>query len=316
MKDNFISICIPAYKRIDFLQKLLDSIAVQTFRDFEVIITDDSPSDDVQVFCKNYEDKFILRYYRNRKAFGSPENWNEAIRKATGEWIKLMHDDDWFADTKSLEKFATAAKIQQAGFIFSGYTNVFIETGKKATYSMNGWERHLLRKSPVNLLKKNFIGHPSTTLIRNNRGNWYDPNFKWVVDIEFYIRVLREGSAYYYIPEPLVNLGMSSAQVTATSFRIPSIEIPENIELLRKLSPASLKRMYAYDYYWRFIRNLSVRDMQVVAQYYSGAAVPLLLQKMIRQQNYISAKLMQFGVIAKITMLGTYCWNRLRGRMY
>ncbi|MGZ5190970.1 MAG: glycosyltransferase family 2 protein, partial [Flavisolibacter sp.] len=35
----FVSICIPAYKRPDFLIRLLDSIRVQTFKDFEVIVT-------------------------------------------------------------------------------------------------------------------------------------------------------------------------------------------------------------------------------------------------------------------------------------
>ena len=38
-----ISICIPAYKHPDFLKRLLDSISIQSFRDFEVIISDDSP---------------------------------------------------------------------------------------------------------------------------------------------------------------------------------------------------------------------------------------------------------------------------------
>jgi glycosyltransferase involved in cell wall biosynthesis len=45
--NPLISICIPAYKRTEFLQRLLDSIDIQTFKNFEVIVTDDSPGNDV-----------------------------------------------------------------------------------------------------------------------------------------------------------------------------------------------------------------------------------------------------------------------------
>jgi glycosyltransferase involved in cell wall biosynthesis len=53
--DDFplISICIPAYKRIEFLQRLFDSIAIQTYKGYEVIITDDSPDEVVATFVKN-----------------------------------------------------------------------------------------------------------------------------------------------------------------------------------------------------------------------------------------------------------------------
>ena len=48
-ESPLISICIPAYKRIDYLQKLLDSISIQTFKDYEVIVTDDSPDESVEI---------------------------------------------------------------------------------------------------------------------------------------------------------------------------------------------------------------------------------------------------------------------------
>jgi len=43
-----ISICIPAYKNVGFLERLLHSISIQSFADYEVVITDDSPDDSVK----------------------------------------------------------------------------------------------------------------------------------------------------------------------------------------------------------------------------------------------------------------------------
>ena len=120
MSDILISICIPAYSRVAFLQRLLASIAVQTFKDFEVIITDDSPGSDVQEVCSRYADAFPLIYYKNEPALGTPENWNEGIRRASGKWIKLMHDDDWFATPGALQQFAHATQQHQRPSDLSG----------------------------------------------------------------------------------------------------------------------------------------------------------------------------------------------------
>src|SRR5580693_3489003 len=98
--NPLISICIPAYKRTNFIRRLLDSICLQTFMDFEVIVTDDSETDEVERFCATYQSRIKLLYYRNPVALGTPGNWNEAIRRSSGQWIKLMHDDDWFSDQR------------------------------------------------------------------------------------------------------------------------------------------------------------------------------------------------------------------------
>src|ERR1043166_5570237 len=111
------SICIPAYKRVNFLKRLLDSIAAQSFKDFEVIITDDSPGNEVYDLTEHYKDNFTILYLKNPATLGTPANWNEAISHARGEWIKLMHDDDWFSSSESLAIFAEHAH-EDCRFVF------------------------------------------------------------------------------------------------------------------------------------------------------------------------------------------------------
>ena len=55
MKESlFISICIPAYKHVDYLQRLLDSILIQTYKNFEIIITDDRPDNSVEILLEKH----------------------------------------------------------------------------------------------------------------------------------------------------------------------------------------------------------------------------------------------------------------------
>ncbi|HEY4935407.1 MAG TPA: glycosyltransferase, partial [Puia sp.] len=58
----FISICIPAYQRSGYLRRLLDSIEIQTFHRFEVIITDDSPGSELQDLVENHPLHPMIRY--------------------------------------------------------------------------------------------------------------------------------------------------------------------------------------------------------------------------------------------------------------
>src|SRR5690606_10656805 len=131
MNRPLISICIPAYKNEEYVKRLLDSISVQTFRDFEVIVTDDSRSTALQILCDSFRNRFPITYYANEAQLNTPGNWNRAISYAKGEWVKLMHDDDWFTGADSLQKFVEVAKSQAVDFIFSGFFNVYADGSTK-----------------------------------------------------------------------------------------------------------------------------------------------------------------------------------------
>jgi glycosyltransferase involved in cell wall biosynthesis len=306
-----ISICIPAFKRAEYLKRLLDSISIQSYKDFEVIITDDSNDNSVADLIPINQKKFSLIYKKNKEPLGSPENWNEAIRHAQGQWIKLMHDDDWFTNENSLQEFAdTALKFTDSSFIFSGYCEIDILKNKKHEFVINNFHLKLLRKSPLNLFKRNFIGHPSTTLIKREYASFYDPNFKWVVDFEFYIRYLIQKNGLVSIRKPLINIGLNEFQITKRSFRNPAIEIPEVIRLYYKLPPKSLRNIFVYDYYWRFIRNLSIRTLKDIREYIlDDIPIPKVIQKMIKMQSNWSHQLLKNGVISKSLMFFSYLMN-------
>ena len=105
-----VSICIPAYNQPDKLIYLLDSIRIQTFKNFEVIVSDDSSDNSVQQLCEQYSD-LKIQYYKNTPSKGTPQNWTYSISKAEGEWVKIMHHDDYFADRHALEKFVEFADL-------------------------------------------------------------------------------------------------------------------------------------------------------------------------------------------------------------
>lgn len=310
MRDlPFISICIPVYKRIHFLGRLLDSIAVQEYKDFDVIITDDSPGSEVEIFVKKYEQKFTLTYVKNPVSLGTPENWNEAIRRASGQWIKIMHDDDWFTNAHSLNEFADAAMSNPGCFIFSNYTNVFEGSGKEEIVDQEMWRYKLFLKNPSILVAKNIIGPPSVTIHPNDKNLFYDKRLKWLVDIDFYIRRLKQNKPVH-ISSPIVNVGIGEEQVTTSVKNVATVEIPEQFILLGKEGIASLKNVLVYDYYWRFVRNFKIKSVDFFKNNGYHDEIPEVIKNIISFQKKLPKNLLSFGLCSKLLMYISYIKNK------
>jgi glycosyltransferase involved in cell wall biosynthesis len=313
MADNhevLISICIPVYKRVDFLKRLLDSIRIQTFRNFEVVVTDDSPGTEIEEFSGQYRQFFPVRYFRNQISLGTPENWNEGIRQARGEWIKLMHDDDWFADTNSLNAYVTA--IQQypnTGLFFSAYENHFLDFNSTEKMRASPFRLWQLVKWPATLISRNVIGAPSVTIFKKDLGIYYDNRLKWLVDIDYYARVVPV-TKVRYINKILVNIGLGHHQVTQDCFRQRPVEIPENFYVLNKWGIDKLKHILVYDAWWRLMRNLKIRNRKDIEDSGYHGPIHKVLTNMIGRQCKIPDSLINIGFVSKLFMFASYLQDR------
>jgi glycosyltransferase involved in cell wall biosynthesis len=309
-----ISICIPAYQRVNYLKRLLDSISVQTFRNFEVIVTDDSSNNSVGELTTEYAPLFTIKYQKNSSALGTPENWNEGIRLAQGQWIKIMHDDDWFALPQSLERFAELiVKNPEASFLFSG-SNFVRNDEVFGGMHISKWQQSVLKKDPCNLYYKNLIGPPSVTIHRNQRHVWYDRNMKWLVDVDFYMRYLQKGYTYAFTGDALINVGYSESQVTEQVFHDKNVFVKENLMMLQKQPHAILKRIWNYDYTWRMMRNYNIKSVKELQELYPPAAnnIPAYHANIISHQKYIPGPILKIGIFSKIFMTISFVISRLQ----
>lgn len=307
-----ISICIPAYKRADYLRRLLDSISIQTFRDFEVIVSDDSPGLEVKHLCDEFQTHFAIKYVHNSVPLGTPANWNASMRLATGDWIKLMHDDDWFSRKDSLALFVQAVRDNPGiDFIFSAYTNRYLIDDRRETVKAPVSRRKQLARDPVTLFASNIVGPPSVVMHRKDLATQYDEKVKWVVDIDFYVRYLRN-RRFHYVDTPLVNVGIGDDQVTADCFRKRQVEIPEAFHLLQKTGHRHLNNILVYDGWWRLLRNLEIRHVRDVSESGFAGDIPVTIRSMIYWQSKFPLKTLRFGPLSKSLMFLNYIYNKKR----
>ena len=154
-----VSICIPAYKQVEYLQRTLQSIQLQKFQNYEIIVTDDSPGDSVESLLKTFNFQGKLKYFRNKKSLGSPENWNEAVRHATAEYVKIMHHDDWFLKEDSLERFVKLLdEDNSADFGFSATLAWQVDVDRRLIHQATDKQIRNLFENPLCLFFGNFVG--------------------------------------------------------------------------------------------------------------------------------------------------------------
>ena len=110
-----ISLCIPHYNRIEFLQVVLDSIAAQTYQDLEVIVSDDCSSDDSERVLMSMKTSFRvpLIYERQKSNIGYDANLRRSMELASGDYLFVLGNDDALNDHQAIDQLVTS--ILRAG---------------------------------------------------------------------------------------------------------------------------------------------------------------------------------------------------------
>ncbi|CAH1662265.1 Glyco_trans_2-like domain-containing protein [Hyphomicrobiales bacterium] len=264
-----VSICIPAYKQVEFLRITLASIADQRFEDYEVIVSDDSPNGDVEELVGEFGFGGRLRYVRNAEALGSPRNWNAALALAQGEYLKILHHDDHFSDPHALGRFVGLLDDNpQALFAFSGTNVENVEDGSRRHHRISDAQAKSLALFPEQLFMGNVIGAPSATIVRRALGIEYDTRMKWLVDLDYYIRALRVRSTFAYTPEPLITTPTSAAhQVTELVRDDAAVDIGEALMLFEKCLDRLKSEPDAQEIWIRLLRKYEIRSADDLARF-------------------------------------------------
>ena len=91
MSKPFFSIIVPAHNSAEFINRCLDSVKMQTFTDYELIVVLDDCRDDTDQIALLYTDKVLITWH-GRDGLAR----NAGIDAAEGEWILFLDDDDWW----------------------------------------------------------------------------------------------------------------------------------------------------------------------------------------------------------------------------
>ena len=156
------------------------------FKDFEIVVSDHSTDNTIKDICDKWSEKLTLVYVINDCGRGiiSP-NINNAMRFCTGQWIKILFQDDFLFNANSLSlqsKFA--------------YNNIDCKWFMTTFYHSNtGHDFYRLfhpRWNDMIWTGNNTMGCPSGMSIINNNLIYFDENLNWLMDVDYYKRMFEK----------------------------------------------------------------------------------------------------------------------------
>jgi len=209
-----VTVIMPNFNGAEYIGVAIESILLQTFIDFELIVIDDASTDKSLEIIRSYNDQRI-KLLCNNTNLGVAESRNKGLRESQGEYIAFLDSDDYSYPSRLAEQLHFMEINQDFGMIGSS-VEVIDENGKS---SGEVWEYpEPYYKIPSILLFKNYFVQ-SAVFARKIAfpDGFYQSQFKVAQDYDLWVRIAKN-SKVWNLPQVLVQYrnhqyGISKASV-------------------------------------------------------------------------------------------------------
>ena len=131
MAEPLVSIAVPTYNRVEELKKVLDCFCNQTYRNIEIIVSDNCSTDNTPEMMSEYiKSDSRIKYFRQIENIGMKRNGDFLFSNVSGELFFLASDDDWWDNNFVFELVNLLKENKDAVCAFSDFQEVDIN-GKK-----------------------------------------------------------------------------------------------------------------------------------------------------------------------------------------
>jgi glycosyltransferase involved in cell wall biosynthesis len=236
----WLSVLMPVYNGSRFLPAALESISQQEVSGLEIIALDDGSDDDSLEILHSYQKKMPLSIH----SVPHTGNWvaltNQALRQAQGNYISLLHQDDYWLEGRVARLRGMTQQFPEVGFWlhpvrfvnpqgrFHGHWNCPLPVNTPLLYSQV-WEH---------LLVQNFIGIAAPLFKRSlaNQAGGMDESLWYTADWDYWLK-LSALTTSYYLPESLAAFRVHPQSQTAVrSFDLPAFQLQLEMVLNRHLA--------------------------------------------------------------------------------
>jgi glycosyltransferase involved in cell wall biosynthesis len=169
-----VSVLIPTYNRPQYFEKALKSVLIQSYRNIEIIICDDSTNDETEKLVRAYRKVAKnIKYVRNTPRLGGVKNFRKCMDLARGQFINYLMDDDLFHPQKI--EIMTKVMVDDKDIALVTSSRVAIDANDTPGEEIGGLNMYLQESRSFEGAKvadlcmrtaTNLIGEPTTVLFR------------------------------------------------------------------------------------------------------------------------------------------------------
>lgn len=256
--NPLVSIVIPVYNGSNFLSQAIDAALSQTYNNLEIIVVNDGSNDQdaTEKIALSYGDK--ITYYSKSNG-GVSSALNYGIMKMKGEYFSWLSHDDLYEPQKIEIEIQELARIQDKENTIVCCSDSLIDINGKPIYHPSLKLEGMY--SGENLFKifftKHLIINGCTLLIHKSIFTRFGDfnTFKYIQDIECWIKFMLNGVFFYFIKDSLVKMRVHDGQVTVRYPELYYVEmrqfcnsIIDDFILPEKMSKSCIEAFMIFQY--------------------------------------------------------------------
>ena len=188
MPNPFFSIITCCYNSAQFIERNLDSVVKQSFKDYEQIVIDGLSSDNTIEIIKKYSEIDSSISIQEAEPKGIANAMNLGIKKSKGDWLIFLNSDDFLNNDQVLENVFNFIKNNPASWYYGQAKYIGDFDRKENIYPRRWYHRHFYYRL---LFFINFINHQAVFLNKNlfNKYGLYNENIVGGMDYEYWFRI-------------------------------------------------------------------------------------------------------------------------------
>lgn len=242
MAEDLISIVLPIYNGEKYMRESIDSVIMQSYKNWELIIVNDCSTDNTAEIANGYVQKDSrIKYYKNEKNMRLPKTLNRGFSLAKGDYLTWTSDDNLFKEN-ALEKMILALKKDNADFVYASYETID-ENGKYIDYVKTN------ENGKYEIIGHNVVGacFMYTRKVYETVGD-YDYNYTLVEDYDYWLRIFAKFNTTY-IEDVLYSYRFHSGALTSTERSDKINSVCEEVILKNKPNFGKLNNLQKYYLY-------------------------------------------------------------------
>lgn len=296
---RIVSVIMNCFNSERYLKSAIDSVYVQTYKNWEIIFWDNASTDHSAEIAKSYGSK--LRYFRGEQTVPLGAARNLAIKKTTGKYIAFLDCDDLWMPEKLKKQIDVFESKSEVDFVYSNF------------YKFNDKDRRKLvstrEKNNGNIFESLLYCYDIgilTVMLRaasfKKMDKHFDESLNLAEEYDVFMRLLYSAKAAY-IPEPLAMHRVHAKMSTRLYWKEFSEEIDHIIDNFKNLD---------HDFDKKYAKALNHAKMQLEFQ----KAKDYMVQGELKQARGYLAPFkwhnLQFAILYLATHLPVSFWFLLR----
>jgi alpha-1,3-rhamnosyltransferase len=213
MIEPLVSIIVITYNSSKYVLETLESAKAQTYRNIELIISDDCSTDNTVEICRVWIEENKSRFVNTdlitvAKNAGIPANCNRGINSSNGQWIKIIDGDDILIED-CINSFAIFINIHPEAKIIESASQFFKNELKEENFfNIQNLSHNIFFDSETKpsqqynlLLRRNYLHGPSVFLNKEaiEKVGLFDERFKLIEDHPMWLKLTKAGFKIYFL---------------------------------------------------------------------------------------------------------------------